>query len=144
MIAVVTEGNDNQKVPFLNVYIVDTVNGNIITSFNHKRTRGPVNIVHSENWFFVSFIKNKSNHHWNKLFLFLYLKYSFYNLKFRRHEVTSIELFEGSTQYNATHFSSFDAIRPVVYTKTYIVQKSFDAMQLTVTEKGITTKDIIG
>jgi hypothetical protein len=58
--------------------------------------------------------------------------------------VTSIELFEGATQFNSTHFSSFDDIKPVVYTKSYIVQKSFDSMQVTLTEKGISTKDIIG
>ena len=74
----------------------------------------------------------------------LFFKYSYYNLKFRRNEVTSIELFEGTNQYNSTHFSSFDAIKPVIVSKSYIIQKSFDSMQLTLTEKGITTKDIIG
>ena len=64
-------------------------------------------------------------------------------MKFRRNEVTSIELFEGSNQYNSTHFSSIDAIKPVVVSKSYIIQKAFDSMQLTLTEKGITTKDII-
>ncbi len=54
MIGVVTTGQDSQKVPFINVYLVDTVTGSVINSFNHKRCRGPVNIVHSENWFFVS------------------------------------------------------------------------------------------
>lgn len=57
--------------------------------------------------------------------------------------MTSVELFEGSTQFNATHFSSFDDIKPVVYSKSYIAQKSFNAMQITQTEKGISTKDII-
>ncbi len=64
-------------------------------------------------------------------------------MKFRRHEVTSIELFEGSTQHNSTHFSSLDDIKPVVQTKSYIVQRSFDAMQVTLTEKGISTKDVV-
>jgi hypothetical protein len=54
MIGVVTTGQDSQKVPFINIYLVDTVTGSVINSFNHKRCRGPVNIVHSENWFFVS------------------------------------------------------------------------------------------
>jgi ER membrane protein complex subunit 1 len=57
--------------------------------------------------------------------------------------VTSFELFEGSTQFNTTHFSSLDNVKPIVYSKHYIVQKAFDAMQVTLTEKGITTKDII-
>ena len=64
MISVVTEGVDSQKVPYLNVYIVDTVNGNIITSFNHKRAHGPVHIVHSENWFFVSIVFSRLDRTW--------------------------------------------------------------------------------
>ena len=55
-----------------------------------------------------------------------------------------MELFEGSNQYNSTHFSSLDDIKPIFYSKSYIVQKAFDSMQVTLTEKGITTKDIIG
>jgi hypothetical protein len=58
--------------------------------------------------------------------------------------VTSIELFEGSNQFNSSHFSSLDDIKPVIYTKSFIVQKSFDSMQVTLTEKGISTKDVIG
>ena len=54
LIGVVTTGEDSQKLPFVNVYLVDTVTGAIVNSFNHKRCKGPVNIVHSENWFFVS------------------------------------------------------------------------------------------
>jgi hypothetical protein len=58
--------------------------------------------------------------------------------------VTSIELFEGDTQFNSTHFSSLDDIKPNVYSKSFIVQRSFDSMQVTLTEKGISTKDVIG
>ena len=53
LIGVVTTGMDGQKIPFVNVYLIDTVTGSIINSFNHKRCKGPVQIVHSENWFFV-------------------------------------------------------------------------------------------
>jgi len=121
LIGVVTSGLDGQSNPFINVYLIDTVTGSIVNSFNHKRCKGPVNIVHSENWFF----------------------YSYYNIKYRRFEVTSVELFEGSNQFNSTHFSSLDDIKPIFYSKSYIVQKAFDSMQVTLTEKGITTKDII-
>jgi len=54
LIGVVTTGHDANKVPFINVYLIDTVTGSIVNSFNHKRCKGPVNIVHSENWFFVN------------------------------------------------------------------------------------------
>ncbi|CAF0712899.1 unnamed protein product [Brachionus calyciflorus] len=121
LVGVVTTGQDSQNVPYVNVYLVDTVTGSVVNSFNHKRCKGPVNIVHSENWFF----------------------YSYYNMKFRRHEVTSVELFEGDIQNNSTHFSSLDDIKPIVFSKSYIVQRSFDSMQVTLTEKGISTKDVI-
>ncbi len=64
-------------------------------------------------------------------------------MKYRRNEVTSIELFEGTAQYNSTHFSALYDIKPITFTKSYIVQKTFDSMQITLTEKGITSKDII-
>lgn len=54
LVGVVTSGQDSQKVPFVNVYLIDTVTGSIVSSFNHKRCRGPVHIVHTEDWFFVS------------------------------------------------------------------------------------------
>ena len=57
--------------------------------------------------------------------------------------MSSVELFEGSTQFNSTHFSSMNDVKPVVFSKSYITQKSFDAMQVTLTEKGISTKDVI-
>jgi hypothetical protein len=61
LIGVVTTGQDSQKVPFINLYLIDTITGSIINSFNHKRCRGPVHIVHSENWFVVSIINNMIN-----------------------------------------------------------------------------------
>lgn len=54
LIGVITTGEDSQRIAFVNVYLIDTVTGSIVNSFNHKKCRGPVNIVHSENWFFVS------------------------------------------------------------------------------------------
>jgi len=122
LIGAITTGEDGQRIPFVNVYLIDTVTGAIVQSFSHKRAKGPVNIVHSENWFF----------------------YSYYNIKNRRFEVTSVELFEGSQQFNSSRFSSLDDIRPIVFSKSYVVQKAFNAMQVTLTEKGITTKNVVG
>lgn len=64
----------------LNMYLVDGVNGAVIYSATHKRARGPVHVVHSENW----------------------LVYSYFNEKMRRTEVASYELYEGKSQSNAT------------------------------------------
>jgi ER membrane protein complex subunit 1 len=62
------------------MYLVDGVTGAVIYSATHKRARGPVHVVHSENW----------------------LVYSYFNEKMRRTEVASYEFYEGKSQSNAT------------------------------------------
>jgi ER membrane protein complex subunit 1 len=77
MIGVVTTGQDSQKIPFINVYIIDAVTGATITNFNHKRCEGPVNIVHSENWFFVSDIPFEFHYY------YYYFKFCFWVFSIR-------------------------------------------------------------
>jgi hypothetical protein len=55
----------------INVYLVDVVSGSIVFSMNHRRARGPVQIVHSENW----------------------LVYSYHNEKIRRNEISKYFLY---------------------------------------------------
>ena len=43
-------------VNYFNVYLIDAVNGHIVFHLNHKRAKGPVVVVHSENWVVVSLI----------------------------------------------------------------------------------------
>ena len=38
---------------FLNVYLVDAVSGSLVFHCSHKKAKGPVNVVHSENWIMV-------------------------------------------------------------------------------------------
>lgn len=52
----------------------------MIFSIMHKRVRGPVHVVHSENW----------------------IVYSYFNEKSRRTEIASLELYEGKIQSNTT------------------------------------------
>ena len=52
----------------------------MIFSLTHKRTKGPVHIVHSENW----------------------IVYSYFNEKSRRTELATLELYEGKVQSNNT------------------------------------------
>lgn len=85
LIAVTTEGPDNihkcesftaetvtsqlfifASPVILNVYLVDVVSGTVVFAMNHRRVKGPIQIVHSENW----------------------LVYSFYNEKIRRNEIS--------------------------------------------------------
>lgn len=64
----------------LNLYLLDVVSGAMIFSITHKRVRGPIHIVHSENW----------------------LVYSYFNEKGRRTEIATLELYEGKIQSNIT------------------------------------------
>ncbi|CAF0717369.1 unnamed protein product [Adineta steineri] len=121
LIAVVTEGIDYQKVPFVNIYLLDTVTGSVKLSHTHKRVKSPVHIVLSENW----------------------IVYTYYNQRYRRYEAVSSSLFEGEAQYNYSTFSSFDPIEPVIQSKAYILPYGVNAIQVTTTEKGITSRDII-
>lgn len=50
----------------MNVHLIDIVSGGIVTTITHRRVKGPVNIVHSENW----------------------LVYTYYNDKLRRNELS--------------------------------------------------------
>lgn len=41
-------------VPFINVYLLDTVTGSLKLSHTHKRVKPPVHVVLAENWIIVS------------------------------------------------------------------------------------------
>jgi len=120
---VLAEGQDSSGKGFMNIYLLDLVTGRIIFSANHRRVQGPYHVVHSENW----------------------VVYTYYNEKSRRAELGSLELFEGKTQSNATVFSSLhNTVSPLVERQSYILGPAFvTALKDTVTEKGITTKNLL-
>lgn len=120
---IIAEGQDTSGKGFINIFLLDLVTGRTLFSANHKRVQGPYHAVHSENW----------------------VVYTYYNEKSRRAELGSLELFEGKTQSNATTFSSLhNNIAPLVERQAYILSASYiNALQDTVTEKGITTKNIL-
>jgi len=120
---VLAEGKDASSKSFINIYLVDLVTGRVVFSVTHKRVNGPYHIVHSENWAI----------------------YTYYNEKSRRAELSSLELFEGKTQSNATTFSSLtNNVSPLVERQSYILDLSFvTSLADTKTEKAITTKHIL-
>lgn len=59
LVAIVTQGNDNVYKYVMNVHLVDVVSGGIVTTITHRRVRGPVHIVHSENWLVYSYYNDK-------------------------------------------------------------------------------------
>ncbi|XP_050039237.1 ER membrane protein complex subunit 1 [Dermacentor andersoni] len=123
LVAVVTEGTDNvHKVTSVTVHLIDVITGAFVYSGSHKRARGPVHIVHTENW----------------------IVYCYHNEKSRRAEISVIELYEGAVQSNTSAFSSFNSPPgAIVEHQSYVFPSSIDAMVDTVTEKGITSKHVL-
>lgn len=104
------------------VYLVDAVTGLVLHGLSHKRARGLNVMVHSENW----------------------LVYGYFNERFRRYELTSMELYEGSRQSNSTAFSSHALAQlPHVETTAYILPTHPVHLATTLTERGITNKNIL-
>lgn len=128
---VVVEGSDTQATnPVTNapmsahlfdLHLVDAVSGRLLYSIQHKRSKGPVNVIHSEN----SVI------------------YSYFNEKARRTEISALDLYEGFSQSNGTAFSSLDLRTPIVEHSTFIFPTGLRTMVDTVSEKGITNKHIL-
>ncbi|XP_011504565.1 PREDICTED: ER membrane protein complex subunit 1 [Ceratosolen solmsi marchali] len=122
LVAIVTQGTSSVQKNTLNLYLLDVVSGSMVFSIVHKRTKGPVHIVHSENW----------------------LVYSYFNEKSRRTEIATLELYEGKTQSNMTVFSSLTTTKlPIVERQAFIFPASIESMRETITEKGITSKHIL-
>ncbi|KAM4704306.1 ER membrane protein complex subunit 1 [Rhinophrynus dorsalis] len=123
LLALVTESTDTHPERcFIGIYLIDGVTGRIIHSSVQRRARGPVQLVHSENW----------------------VVYQYWNSKARRNELTVLELYEGTEQYNSTNFSSLDRPHlPHVLQQSYIFPSAIRAMQATITERGITSRHIL-
>lgn len=43
----------------LNVHMIDVVSGGVVATITHRRARGPVNIIHSENWLVYTYYNDK-------------------------------------------------------------------------------------
>lgn len=55
LLAVVTESTDNhQERSFVGILLIDGVTGRIIHEAVQRKAKGPVHVVHSENWVVVS------------------------------------------------------------------------------------------
>lgn len=119
-----TTGDACSPETSVNIYLIDGVTGALVHNVHHPKSRGPSNMVHSENW----------------------LVYTYYSTKNRRTEVSSLEMFEGSVQTNSTIFSSLTRshIKPkLIEFKTFIFPSGVDAMVDTVTLRGMTNRHII-
>ncbi|KAH1004284.1 hypothetical protein HUJ04_004063 [Dendroctonus ponderosae] len=122
LLAVATVSADQIHRSVVSVYLIDGVSGLVLHSTAHKKAKGPVHLIHSENW----------------------LVYTYFNERFRRMEMEAIELYEGHLQSNSTVFSSFAVSQlPEAQSQSYILPATPVEMAVTLTERGITNKFLL-
>jgi len=107
----------------LNMYVIDTVSGNILYHTYHQYCNSPVNIVHSENW----------------------IIYSYWNSKAHRHEVSTLDMFHKELDTSSDQFSSFSesSVNIDVLQQTFVLPIGVNALGVTATSKGISSKQIL-
>ncbi|CAN6721388.1 unnamed protein product [Malus baccata var. baccata] len=127
-------GTATPEESWLTVYLIDTVTGRILHRMTHHGSQGPVHAVFSENW----------------------VVYHYFNLRAHRYEMSVIEIYDQSRadnkdvlklvlgKHNLTSpISSY--FRPEVVTKSqsYYFTYSVKAIAVTLTAKGITSKQLL-
>lgn len=129
----------------LNVYLVDVVSGSVVFSMMHRKVRPPLHVVHSENWLAYAHYNDKVRRTEISKCNINYLKDSTINKYIFLLSISAtIELYEGKTQANSTVWSSLSAPpMPLVERQTYIIPTLVTSMRETITERGITSKDIL-
>lgn len=122
MLALATVSEDAVHKHVVSVYLIDGVTGLVLFSACHKKAKGPIHLVHSENW----------------------IVYSYFNERFRRTEVASVEFYEGRIQSNSSVFSSHAVSQlPHAESQAYILPATPHFIATTITERGITSKFIL-
>lgn len=117
-IGTITEIDDIESI---NIYLVDIITGMVIHHTYHSNSAGPLNMVLCEN----------------------FLVYSYWNKKSYRTEVSVIELYETTIDWDSTSFSSYEGITPIVYQQTFEVNFPVSTLGITQTRRGITTHNIL-
>ncbi|CAJ1973877.1 unnamed protein product [Sphenostylis stenocarpa] len=127
-------GTATPEEAWLVIYIIDTVTGRILHRMTHHGCQGPVHAVFSENW----------------------VVYHYFNLRAHRYEMSVVEVYDQSRadnkdvwkfvlgKHNLTSpMSSY--YRPEITTKSqsYFFTHSVKAIEVTLTAKGITSKQLL-
>lgn len=125
LVALVTcsRDSDNGDTSSVTMWLIDGVTGHIVHTAVHKKASGPVHVIHTENW----------------------ILYSYWKTKARRTEIASIELYEGKQLHNTTTFSSFNSLPqgPLIVQQAYIFSSMINAIGVSKTEKGLTSRQIL-
>ncbi|OVA20302.1 protein of unknown function DUF1620 [Macleaya cordata] len=127
-------GSATPEESSLVVYLLDTITGRILHRVTHHASQGPVHAVFSENW----------------------VVYHYFNLKAHRYEMSVIEIYDQSRadnkdvwklilgKHNLTSpISSYSRPEVMVKSQSYFFTHSVKAMAVSLTAKGITSKQLL-
>ena len=104
MIAILTTTSetDNVELMIVTLYIIDGVTGEVIHTGYHRRMKGKLNLLFSENW----------------------LVYSYWAAKMHRTELTVVELYEGQMEPNRSEWSSLENNKlPIALQNSFIIDE---------------------
>eukprot|EP01132_Coremiostelium_polycephalum_P006178 gene6178-7692_t len=108
----------------LYIHIIDSVSGELIKTLQHPHTSSQVSIVHVENS----------------------IVYSFFDLTLHKQLISSIDIFEKDIKWKETTYSSFKSTPSsdlIINQKTFVFPSHIKTLSLSITAKGITSKNIL-
>ncbi|CAO3620546.1 unnamed protein product [Cunninghamella blakesleeana] len=118
----------NTQSQTLKIRIIDIIKGSILYEAAHHQVSSfdQAHLIQVENWIIYHFWSNEG--------------------KNTGHQVVVLELYEGDTEnqrITSTNFSSFDFIKPSTQSNAYVFPFNIEAMGVTVTKNGVSTRDIL-
>ncbi|KAA3468224.1 ER membrane protein complex subunit 1-like isoform X1 [Gossypium australe] len=127
-------GSVTPEESWLVVYLIDTVTGRVLHRMTHHCSQGPVQAVLSENW----------------------VVYHYFNLRAHRYEMSVIEIYDQSRAHNkdvwkllvgnhnlTSPVSSYSRAEVITKSQSYFFTHSLKAIAVTLTVKGITSKQLL-
>ncbi|VDO71842.1 unnamed protein product [Heligmosomoides polygyrus] len=107
---------------YLSLFLVDVVSGQMVHSARLAKATAPVHLVNCEHW----------------------VAYSYWSEKGRRTEIGILELYEGRTSFQ-NYFDSLTPTKnaPEIVTQSFIYAQGIQAMAVSETEKGLTTRSLL-
>ncbi|GMR36343.1 hypothetical protein PMAYCL1PPCAC_06538, partial [Pristionchus mayeri] len=107
----------------LSIHLIDSVSGQTVHSGRVTKVTGPVHLVHCEHW----------------------VAYSYWSEKSRRTELGILELYEGDELPESNVFDSLIPTlhQPTAIVASYIFSQGIEAMGVSETEQGATTRSLV-
>ncbi|PPS02292.1 hypothetical protein GOBAR_AA18389 [Gossypium barbadense] len=144
-------GSVTPEESWLVVYLIDTVTGRVLHRMTHHGSQGPVQAV-SSHW--LSHIDVISSY--QKVLSENWVVYHYFNLRAHRYEMSVIEIYDQSRADNkdvwklvvgnhnlTSPVSSYSRAEVITKSQSYFFTHSLKAIAVTLTVKGITSKQLL-